>query len=285
MSPTRSGGSSFGDPVLERTDRDVAARKSRHTHRCRARRPVHRRPRFDALPVVSPDRLQRGRLPRPRQPGRPAAAPCRRRSLFQPVPGIAGRVLATRPLRPGPPPERGRAGAGLRERAGAAGGRAVGGERRCVELHRAARARPAAGDRPGRRRRTSARPRASSTCASRPASCRRRRWCRSARSTSRRSPRFRPSSADRRAGEPDLDPARTQSGADPAREDHRPARRAADSGGPSLRAAAAPARHPASRAEPRRRQRQHRRGARALLSDDFAHRRARNASARPSATS
>ena len=185
----------FGDPVLERPDRDGVARESRRAHRRRARRPVHRRPRLDALAVVSPDRLRRGRHPRPRQPGRPAAASRRRRPLFHAVPGIARRVLATRPVRPGPPPERGGAGAGLRERAGAAGGRAVGGQRRRIELHRAARARPAARDRRRRRRRTSARRRASSTCASRPASCRRRKSCRSARSTSRRSPRFRPSSS------------------------------------------------------------------------------------------
>ena len=80
----------------------------------------------------------------------------------------------------------------------------------------------------------------------------------------------------RGAGEPDLDPARPQPGADPARQDHRPARRAADSRRPAVHAAAAPARHPAGRAEPGGGQRQHRRGARALLSDHLAHRRARH---------
>ena len=156
---------------------------------------------------------------------------------------------------------------------------------RRVELHRAARARPPAGDRAGdggelRRDRAHLRPalqgrhRVADGGGADPLAVP---------AGARRDSRL--PAADRRAGEPDLDPARTQSRADPAREDHRPARRAADSGGPSLRAAAAPARHPAGRAEPRRRQRQHRRGARALLSDDFPHRRARNASARPSATS
>ncbi|MCK7498229.1 MAG: TolC family protein [Comamonadaceae bacterium] len=44
--------------------------------------------------------------------------------------------------------------------------------------------------------------------------------------------------ADRRAGEPDLRPARPQPGADPARQDDRPARRAGDSRRPAVDAAA-----------------------------------------------
>ncbi len=49
-------------------------------------------------------------------------------------------------------------------------------------------------------------------------------------------------------------PARAQPGADPARQDHRPARRATHSGRPAVGAVAAPAGHPAGRAEPGRRQ-------------------------------
>jgi multidrug efflux system outer membrane protein len=80
---------------------------------------------------------------------------------------------------------------------------------------------------------------------------------------------------DRGAGEPHLDPARPQPGADPARQDHRPARRAADPRRPALDAAATPARHPAGRAEPRCHERQRRRDARTLLPDRLDHRPAR----------
>ena len=181
-------------PGAQRPDRDGVARESRRANRRRARRPVHRRPRFVALPVVSPDRLRRGRHPRQVQPGRPAAASRRRRPLFHAVPGVARRVVAARPVRPGPSPERSGAGAGLRERAGAARGRAVGGQRRRDRATSRCARSTGSSRSPRGRRRTSARRRASSTCASRPASCRRRKSSRSARSTSRRWPRFRPSS-------------------------------------------------------------------------------------------
>ena len=97
------------------------------------------------------------------------------------------------------------------------------------ELHRPARARPAAGDRAGdggelRRDRAHLRPalqgrhrvadRSGADPLAVPAGAGR---------------DSRVPAADRRAGEPDLDPARTQSRADPARQDHRPAGRAADS--------------------------------------------------------
>ena len=177
-------------PGAQRPDRNGAAREPRHPHRRRARRPVHRRARLDAFPALSADRLRRGRVPRPCQPGRPAAAAARRRPLFHAVPGIARGVVAARPVRPGPPAERGGAGAGLRERAGAARGRAVGGQRRSRRATSACARSTGSWRSRRRRRRTSARRRASSTCASRPASCRRPKWCRSARSTSRRWPRF-----------------------------------------------------------------------------------------------
>ncbi len=59
-------------------------------------------------------------------------------------------------------------------------------------------------------------------------------------------------------------------GPDPARQDHRPADRAADPRRPAGHAAAAPPRHPGGRAEPGGGQCQHRRGARAVLPEPVA---------------
>ena len=84
--------------------------------------------------------------------------PPARRSVLHALPGVARRLVAARPLRPRAAPERSRAGAGLRERAGPARRRADGGDGCRVELHRVARARPAARDRQGHRAPTSARP-------------------------------------------------------------------------------------------------------------------------------
>ena len=62
-----------------------------------------------------------------------------------------------------------------------------------------------------------------------------------------------------------------QPGAHPARQDHRRAGCATDPRRPALGDAAAPARHHAGRTEPRGRECQHRRDARALLSEPLAH--------------
>ena len=122
------------------------------------------------------------------------AIPSRRRSVLHAVPGVAGRLVATRPVRPRAPPDRSGASAGLCERAGAARRRAVARGGRRDELHRAARTRPAARDRAGdgdEFRRDSADLRPAVQGRHRVAD---RSVADPRRSTSRRSPRFRRSS-------------------------------------------------------------------------------------------
>ena len=82
---------------------------------------------------------------------------------FDLLPGRIRRVLADRPVRPRAAPLRSGTGSRLRERAGEARRRAVGGDRRRDQLHHPARPRPPAGDRRGdgrqfRRERTRLRP-------------------------------------------------------------------------------------------------------------------------------
>ena len=150
-------------PGPQRTDRDRVARQSRRAHRRRPGRSVPRRVDGHPLAAVSADRLQRRRQSLPVEPPRRAGDPVPRRPVLHAIPGVARRVVATRPLRSGASPDRSRAGAGLRQRAGAARRRAVAGGGRGVELHRAARARPAARDRTGDGGAISARRRGCST--------------------------------------------------------------------------------------------------------------------------
>ncbi len=100
------------------------------------------------------------------------------------------RVVADRSLRPRCAPVRGGAGAGARQRAGAARRRAVGGDQRVDQLHRPARRSTANSRSRWPPRRTTPTRSSSSSCASRAAWCRRPRSRRRSRSTSRRWPRF-----------------------------------------------------------------------------------------------
>ena len=181
------------------------------------------------------------------------ADPVSGRSLLHAVPGRAERAVADRSLRARAPPERGRAGAGVRERAGPPRRHPDDRDQRRHQLHHAARARPATRDRAGdgeELRRDRAHLRAalqgrgglgSGAQPGRvavPAGARR---------------RARARAGDRRAGEPDLDPARAQSRPDPARPGDRRVRRTRDSCRPPFDPARAPARHPAGRADAGRR--------------------------------
>ena len=121
--------------------------KPRPRDRRRARRRVHRHARDDARAVLPAGQLQPRREPQSHDGRRRLAAAARRGPLLQPLQRRAGRRLADRPLRPRAPADRGGAGAGLRDRAGPARRRAVGGDERRDELHRLARARQAARDR------------------------------------------------------------------------------------------------------------------------------------------
>ena len=136
-------------PGVERTGGQRAAREPRRAHCRGTRRSVHRCADVHPLAVVPAARLRRRGQPDARQPRRPAAAAARRRPVFFALPGLARRVLAARPVRSRAPPERGCAGAGLCQRAGAARRRAVAGVERRDQLHRAARTRPPTGNRAG----------------------------------------------------------------------------------------------------------------------------------------
>ena len=198
-------------------DRRGAARQSRPRCRRGAGRPVHRRADDDPLAVLSADRLQRRRGSQPGEPGRLAADPGPRRSLHHAVPGRAERAVADRPVRPGAPAERGGAGAGVRERAGAPRRRAVGHDRRGGRLHRPARAGPAARDRArdGRQLRRDAEDLRPALQGRRGVAGRGRAGRVAVPAGARRHPGDR--TADRSAGEPDQHPARPQPGADRAR--------------------------------------------------------------------
>ncbi len=208
-------------PGARRVDRRVAARESRSGDRRRARGPVHRRALDDALAVLPADRLQRRCKPRPLEQRRAAADSRRQRSLLHALPGSARRAVADRSVRPRSPPERGGPGAGLRKRAGPPRRRALGRHERGGELHRPARAGPAARDRTGdgeelRRHQADLRP----------APQGRRRVAGRSRADRvavpagpRRDSKLR--AAGRRAGEPDLGTARPQPRPHRAREDDR----------------------------------------------------------------
>jgi hypothetical protein len=220
-------------PGARRTRGHRAAQQPRPAHRGGTGRPVHRRAHGHRLAALSADRLRRRRQPGARQRRGPAAAAAGRQPVLFPVPGVAGRVVADRPVRPGAPPDRGGAGARLCQRAGPARRGADGGVGRGHQLHRAALARSAARDRAGhgaQLRRHAANLRAA--LQGRP-----RRQHRgdadplAAAAGARGDPRLR--AGDRDAGEPDLDPARPQSGPDRARQDDRPAGGAGDPGRPA----------------------------------------------------
>ena len=261
----------FGDPVLNelietalRDNRDVRIAAARVDQFIGALD-------GNALAVVPADRLQRRRESLPLQPPRRPGHSLARRPVLHVVPGIVGRLVANRSVRACAPLDRSGTGAGVCERAGPARRRAVVGGGRGVELHRNACARPPARDR--------ASDGAQFRCDGEAVRLAFPRGHRVADGSDAdpvaipagvgRDSRHRTS--DRRAGELHLHPARTQPGADPEREDDRPARCAAHSRGSAFRAAGAPAGYSASGAEPRRRQRQHRRDASALLSDHFPH--------------
>jgi len=230
-----------------------------------ARRPLPRRAERHALAVLPADRLPRRREPEPRERQRPDADPGRGRPRLLALPGGARRLLADRPLRPSAPPGRRRAGAGVRDRAGAARRGALGGDEHRHGLHCAPRARPAARDRArdrgelrrvaqdlraALRGRRGVRARALAGGIAVPAGA--------GRGAGLRAP-------GRAAGEPALGSARAQSRRHPARQGHRRAHRSRDPGRAARRPPRAAAGHPAGRGEPARRKRQHRRGEGALL--------------------
>ena len=247
-------------PGAERPDRDCVARESRHPHRSRASGAVRGRADEHALPGASATGLQRRREPRAGVPRGAAAGPQRRGQAVHAVPGFAGRVVAGGPLRSGAALERGGAGAGLWQRTGAARRCAHRGGGRGDQLCHAACVRPATRDRTGDCREFRRnRPDLQAALQARHRFAVRGRADRVAVPAGPgRHPRHR--SADRGAGEPDLDPARPQPRTDPAWQTDRSAGCTAHPRGPSVDAARAATGHPAGRAEPGRGQRQHRRG-------------------------
>ena len=112
----------FGDPVLDELIESALRENLDLAHRRRARRPVPRRAdRPRARSSIRSSATARDASRTRAEPRRPAAAAAGRRSVLHAVPGRARRVVADRSVRPRAPPDRGRAGAGLRERAGRRG--------------------------------------------------------------------------------------------------------------------------------------------------------------------
>ena len=180
----------FGDPVLTALIESALRGQPRPRDRGGARRCVPRPARDDAQPVLSAGELQPQRQPQPVERGRQLAPAARHRSVLHAVPGRARRRVADRSFRARAPPDRGRASPRLRDRAGPARRRAVGGHQRGRELHRAC-ARSTASSRSRSRPRRTTRTRcASSNCGTRAASFRSSSSSRSSRNTSRRSPPF-----------------------------------------------------------------------------------------------
>ena len=198
---------------------------------------------------------------------RHVAAAAGRRSVLLAVPGRAGRGVADRSVRPRAPPDRSRAGARLRHRAGSPRRRAVGGDQRRGELHHVARARPPARDLAAHRaelRRTRS---ASSICGTRAASCRKLE-VEQVQSQYQQALAAIPALEQQIAAQENL--IAVLQGRNPypipRGKTHRPAGRAGHSRRPAVVAAGAAPGHPAGRAGPDRRERRHRRRERAVLS-------------------